>query len=116
MIDLADIIQFPKNIEQFWAEYSFRDDKEIYTNGSILIPLFRVEQAREHYQTEPRKKARWVRCNPLTDTMVCTNCDWNWFSEEVVTRYCPDCGAYMTNYEHIMEIIYGEKGEEDETI
>ncbi len=29
----------------FVEEYAFKDDKEVYTNGSILVPLFRVKQA-----------------------------------------------------------------------
>ena len=32
------------------AGYSFKDDKEVYTNGSLLVPLFRVRQALEQYK------------------------------------------------------------------
>lgn len=30
---------------KFCEDYSFKDSKEVYTNGSMLIPLFRVKQA-----------------------------------------------------------------------
>ena len=40
---------FPKNIKEFIDDYSFKDKEEIYTNGSQLIQVFRVEQALEHY-------------------------------------------------------------------
>lgn len=30
---------------QFLEGYAFKDDKEVYTNGTILLPLFRVKQA-----------------------------------------------------------------------
>lgn len=30
---------------QFISDYSFEDNKRIYTNGSSLVPLFRVKQA-----------------------------------------------------------------------
>ena len=25
--------------------YAFKDDQEVYTNGTVLVPLFRVKQA-----------------------------------------------------------------------
>lgn len=54
---MADRMAFPKTIQEFMDGYSFKDDKEIYTNGSRLIPVFRVEQALEHYGQEIRNKA-----------------------------------------------------------
>lgn len=35
---------FPETFEGFAKEYGFKDDKEVYTNGSDLIPIFRVKQ------------------------------------------------------------------------
>lgn len=29
----------------FIIDYSFKDEKEVYTNGTILVPLFRVLDA-----------------------------------------------------------------------
>lgn len=46
---MADKMRFPERIDDFLMSYSFKDDKRIYTNGSRLIPTFRVEQALEHY-------------------------------------------------------------------
>lgn len=40
---------FPKTIDEFIESYQFVDRKEIYTNGSELIQVFRVQQAIEHY-------------------------------------------------------------------
>lgn len=40
---------FPKTIKEFIDDYSFKDKKEVYTNGSQLIQTFRVEQALNHY-------------------------------------------------------------------
>jgi len=40
----------------FIMDYSFKDSKEVYTNGTILVPLFRVldaiEQKGNQYQTQ----------------------------------------------------------------
>ena len=43
------MMQFPNNMKQFLDKYSFLDRERIYTNGSLLIPTFRVKQALEHY-------------------------------------------------------------------
>ena len=40
----------------FIIDYSFKDSKEVYTNGTILVPLFRVldaiQQKGNQYQTQ----------------------------------------------------------------
>ena len=46
---MADIMNFPKTAEEFIAAYEFKDKEQIYTNGSMLIPSFRVKQLIEHY-------------------------------------------------------------------
>lgn len=42
-------------IIDFIIDYSFKDSKEVYTNGTILVPLFRVldaiSQKGQQYQT-----------------------------------------------------------------
>jgi len=42
-------------IIDFIMDYSFKDSKEVYTNGTILVPLFRVldaiEQKGNQYQS-----------------------------------------------------------------
>lgn len=45
----GDQMYFPKDIQLFIKDFSFKDSKEIYTNGSDLIPVFRVEQMLDHY-------------------------------------------------------------------
>ena len=41
-------------VADFIMDYAFLDEKEVYTNGAILVPLFRVldaiSQKGEHYQ------------------------------------------------------------------
>ena len=41
-------MEFPETFEKFAKEYGFKDDKEVYTNGSDLIPVFRVKQWLEY--------------------------------------------------------------------
>lgn len=46
---MSDCMDFPEKFEDFIKIHSFKDKEEIYTNGSELIPTFRVMQAYEHY-------------------------------------------------------------------
>ena len=39
---------FPETWKEFEEEYGFTDTDEVYTNGTRLIPSFRVEQWLEH--------------------------------------------------------------------
>lgn len=49
---MADVMSFPKTIDEFIDDYSFFDKEQIYTNGGRLIPVFRIYQALEHYAPE----------------------------------------------------------------
>lgn len=43
-----ELMEFPNTFDEFAKEYGFKDDKEVYTNGSDLIQIFRVKQWLEH--------------------------------------------------------------------
>lgn len=45
---MAEMMTFPETFEEFAEQYKIIDDEEIYTNGSELIPIFRVKQWLEH--------------------------------------------------------------------
>ena len=91
---MADMMNFPKRWEDFLHDYEFEDARRIYTNGSRLIPSFRVKQMMEHYA--PVRYGRWDKVYKskvtVSDGYVSSCCDmWN----ERRTRYCPNCGAKM---------------------
>lgn len=46
---MGDCMEFQANPLDFIKAYSFKDKEEIYTNGSDLVPVFRVEQMIDHY-------------------------------------------------------------------
>ena len=46
---MADIMEFPEYWEDFIKEYSFKDNHQIYTNGSELVPVSRVKQMVDYY-------------------------------------------------------------------
>ena len=45
----GEMMTFPSKWEQFLHDYEFEDARRVYTNGSRLIPSFRVKQMMEHY-------------------------------------------------------------------
>lgn len=49
---MGEMMSFPETFKEFIDEYSFKDKEEIYTNGSDLIPVFRVEQAWNYYTNQ----------------------------------------------------------------
>lgn len=41
------------------------------------------------------KRGKWVGVSPMVDTVQCSVCGDQLFSEELETPYCPYCGAKM---------------------
>ena len=91
---MADMMNFPKRWEDFLHDYEFEDARRIYTNGSKLIPSFRVKQMMEHYA--PVRHGRWIERGRKWQ---CTNCkvlmSIDGTPKENLLNYCPNCGADM---------------------
>lgn len=51
---MTDRMEFPPTFEEFIKEYELKDNEDIYTINSKLIPSFRVMQAWEHYTNNLR--------------------------------------------------------------
>lgn len=94
VLRMGEMMQFPKRWEDFLHDYEFEDTRRIYTNGSRLIPSFRVKQMMEHYA--PVRHGRWeiVDGSNGKEYMVCTECR---VQQDLtgVFSYCPNCGAMM---------------------
>ena len=41
---MGDVMSFPNTFEKFAEQYKIVDKQEVYTNGTELIPIFRVKQ------------------------------------------------------------------------
>ena len=94
---MGDIMTFPKRWEDFLHDYEFEDARRIYTNGSRLIPSFRVKQMMEHYSSVVH--GRWI---DKGEYAVCTECDGRSGTQcdgveliPLTTQFCPNCGAKM---------------------
>lgn len=49
---MSDVMTFPATFEEFAEQYKIVDTKQVYTNGTELIPIFRVKQWLEHLNNE----------------------------------------------------------------
>ena len=74
---MSDMMIFPATFDEFAEQYKIVDTEQIYTNGSELIPIFRVRQWLERKENEiadARKfrAARRVRCERCVYWRNCT--------------------------------------------
>ena len=98
----GEAMDFPQSWRDFVEQYSFKDSKEEYTNGSMLISTYRVEQMVEHYFTATCFNDSLKRSSGV---FVCSKCevyldvdDMSWDGEDdsggfYEPRFCPSCGA-----------------------
>lgn len=59
------------SFEEFIDAFSFRDSAEVYSNGVMLIPVFRVKQWMRHMERQQGKK---TEDRPFCDLMDCKDC------------------------------------------
>lgn len=98
---MADLMTFPKTVDEFMEQYKIVDSDEVYTNGAELVPIFRMKQWFEHVDPGPVKDGKWIEVMTeewcTFDECKCSVCGdveyfnkgWKKFS------YCPNCGAKM---------------------
>lgn len=85
---MADCMSFPETPLEFLKLCEFKDEKEIYTNGSMLIPTFRVEQMIEHYfNSTSTADVQEVRHGKWID-----NAKDVYFENSFVRKHCSECG------------------------
>jgi hypothetical protein len=91
------MMPFPEDWHDFLKDYSFDDSQEVYTNGSRLIPVFRVEQLIKHL-LKAQEAVKPIR--DINGVYYCGNCDTICVGYEVeftnsiikVENYCHKCG------------------------
>lgn len=49
---ICNAMEFPDTFDEFADSYGILDSEEVYTNGALLIPVFRVKQWLEHIGQE----------------------------------------------------------------
>lgn len=97
---MNNMMKFPDTVEEFMEQYKITDTEQIYTNGTELVPIFRMKQWFEHLPSvEPeQKRGRWLKAYGEHEAMgirpiyrYCSSCNEATVFE---TNYCPHCGSY----------------------
>jgi len=89
---MADMMMFPKTVDEFMEKYKIVDSDEVYTNGAELVPIFRMKQWFEHMDVEPVKHGHWEYIGGYGYQYRCSECI---MCVEHTSNYCPHCGAKM---------------------
>ena len=100
-------MQFPDTFEEFVNQYSFKDDKEIYTNGSGLIPTFRLKQWKEHKNNEKQQLISF-----LEDKIKEYDEKINAFYETYFDKNCPNLESKLEAFQEVLDFV--NKGGKDE--
>ena len=93
---MADVMTFPETVNGFFEQYGIWDREEVYTNGALLISVFRVKQMLDHYFRE--RTCHIVEASReyvLSDGTKlyengCSECN-GYLGED--DNYCPNCGS-----------------------
>lgn len=93
LIEQAPLYQ---RVEALPASMSVALGKD-YCEGLRAMKNWVLEEIRcaEIVEAIPVKYGEWVRSSPFTDTMECSLCGYNIYSEEIETPHCPWCGARL---------------------
>lgn len=92
MSDYGCVMTFPETVEEFMEGYKIVDTEHVYTNGTELVPIFRMKQ---WFDAHPqRKNGKWVLvCDNNGMHFVCDKCGaWRYCQEQ---NFCGECGAEM---------------------
>lgn len=103
---MADCMTFPKTFDEFAERYKIVDKKEVYTNGTELIPIFRVEQWIEHLEDERDRYKRYyfnheydkMEANIRADTV-------RKMQERLDKHFCHDPAFLGVEQRLIMDVI-----------
>ena len=90
-------MKFPETFEQFIKEYGFKDNEEVYTNGSDLIQIFRVKQWLEHQMTVEEYRQRMIQAFHNAD------CD------ELIALVCLPTEKEFEHLEWLLKTFYKQK-------
>ena len=88
---MGEIMQFPETVEEFMQQYKIVDTQQVYTNGTELVPIFRMKQWFEAHKQRwtpisggnPKEKGcylttvkHWVDGKPVVREAYWNGTDW----------------------------------------
>lgn len=54
---MAEMMWFPDTVEEYMEQYKIVDTEHVYTNGTELVPIFRMKQWFDHLDAKPDSEA-----------------------------------------------------------
>ena len=89
---MSECMTFPDTVEEFMDSYKIVDTEQVYTNGTEMVPIYRM---RQWFQHEPeRKKGKWLE---MAGDLQCSECGATYhdlYPDYSDTKFCPNCGSY----------------------
>ena len=88
---MDDMMAFPKAVEEFMEQYKIVDTEKIYTNGTELVPIFRMKQWFDHLQSVQQECEDAVSREYLRDMFqnLCNaNCPYSKKQREIMCSAC----------------------------
>ena len=58
---MSDLMTFPETVEEFMEQYKVVDSDRVYTNGTELVPIYRMKQWFEHIRLTD--VPHWIPCS-----------------------------------------------------
>lgn len=100
---MNDMMQFPNTVEEFMENNKIVDTEQIYTNGSELVPIFRMKQWFDHIKrTSSERRGRWLKGDEMADYPRVPYKPWETYcsccggiKEQSNDNFCGNCGAKM---------------------
>lgn len=71
---MGEQMEFPATFDEFAEQYKIVDKKEVYTNGTALIPIFRVKQWLEHAVVAPKSETAREIFKDLWEMVIPEKC------------------------------------------
>lgn len=90
---MADMMTFSDTVEEFMEQYKITDTEHIYTNGTELVPIFRMKQWFDHKLQLKYNHPHWIISSDGYYP-YCSECKSEPKNGEM-TDFCPNCGADM---------------------
>ena len=91
---MGDQMTFPATFDEFAEQYKIVDKQEVYTNGTELIPIFRVKQWLDHSKNEVEKLEEYI--DDLNDSKehLCVMLE----EAKAEVARCKDCIYFQPNF------------------
>ena len=92
---MSDMQKFDDDIIKNLFMFSFKDDKQIYTNGAELVSLYRVVQILEHFKVQELVDKATPKKPNLLPTLPAEiiECDYCKFRLKPSDKFCSNCGT-----------------------